>query len=81
MLFLIILVYVVCRIFCRYLDRQADKLVYDYNHSTEESSFNEERKIKAKVKRLESLRRIISFGSNAFLIMSIVLFAMMSMLH
>ncbi len=77
MLFMIILVYVVFRIFFRYL---ADKLVYDYNHSAKESSFNEERKVKAKVKRLESLRRIVSFGSNAFLIMFVVLFAIMSML-
>ncbi len=72
-MFKIILIYVVLRLICVYLDRKADKKVYDYNHS-DDDSFNEMRKVKCKVKGLDSLRRIIGFGSNAFLVLSIIVF-------
>lgn len=68
-MFKIILIYVVLRLICVYLDRKADKKVYDYNHS-DDDSFNEMRKVKG----LDSLRRIIGFGSNAFLVLSIIVF-------
>lgn len=71
-MFKVILIYVALRLICVYLDRKADKEIYDYNHS-DEDSFNEMRKVKGKVKNLDSLRRIIGFGSNAFLVMSIIL--------
>ena len=76
-MFKIILIYAALRGFCVYLDRKADKEIYDYNHS-EEDSFNEMRKVKGKVKGLDSLRRIIGFGSNAFLVISILVTIMLS---
>lgn len=77
-MFKVFVIYAVLRGICVYLDRRADKEVYDYNRS-ENDSFNEMRKVKGKVKSLESLRRIIGFGSNAFLILTIIAFAVTSL--
>lgn len=78
-MFKVILIYVGLRLICVYLDRKADKEVFDYNHS-DDDSFNGMRKVKRKVRSLDSLRRIIGFGSNAFLVISILLAIVWAML-
>lgn len=78
-MFKVILIYAGLRVICRLIDRKADKEVYDFNNSEEETSFNDMRKVKGKLRSLDSLHRILSFTSNAFLIMSILVAFILAM--
>lgn len=69
----IILIYAICRIICRNIRIKTDKQIYDIEHSGDSLSFKEEQQIKRKIKKFDFWYKWINFGSNAFLIMAVIL--------
>lgn len=68
-----ILIYAICRIICRIIRTKSDKQIFDIEHSGGELSFKEEQQIKRKIKRFDFCYKMLNFGSNAFLIMAVIL--------